>query len=161
MKYFIDTEFNEDGKTIELISIAVVAEDGREFYVVSDEFDANGCQEWVKTNVLPKLPPMEPGPWDSRLGIKQRLMEFIGDDASPEFWGYFADYDWVVLCQLFGRMIDLPKHFPMFCMDLKQWVKQRGVKIKEAVPQPPGMHDALVDARWVRDAVNWMTNTAA
>ena len=35
MKYFYDTEFIEDGSTIELISIGVVAEDGREYYAVS------------------------------------------------------------------------------------------------------------------------------
>lgn len=32
MKYFLDTEFHEDGKTIDLISIGIVAEDGREYY---------------------------------------------------------------------------------------------------------------------------------
>ena len=30
MRYFYDTEFIEDGTTIELVSIGVVAEDGRE-----------------------------------------------------------------------------------------------------------------------------------
>src|SRR4051812_11038169 len=34
MKYFYDTEFLEDGQTIELISIGIVAEDGREYYAV-------------------------------------------------------------------------------------------------------------------------------
>lgn len=38
----------------------------------------------------------------------------------PEFYGYYADYYWVVFCWLFGRMIDLPKGFPMYCIDLKQ-----------------------------------------
>lgn len=35
MRYFFDTEFHEDGQTIDLISIGIVAEDGREFYAVS------------------------------------------------------------------------------------------------------------------------------
>src|SRR5688572_4207004 len=48
MKYYLDTEFIEDftrpliGKPrhyIDLISIAVVAEDGREYFAVSKEFD--------------------------------------------------------------------------------------------------------------------------
>jgi hypothetical protein len=29
MKYYYDTEFIEDGRTIDLISIGIVAEDGR------------------------------------------------------------------------------------------------------------------------------------
>ena len=37
-----------------------------------------------------------------------------------EFYAYYADYDWVVFCWIFGRMIDLPKGFPMYCNDLKQ-----------------------------------------
>lgn len=40
--------------------------------------------------------------------------------TSPEFYSYFADYDWVVFCWLFGKMIDLPKDFPKYCRDLKQ-----------------------------------------
>lgn len=34
MKYFFDIEFLEDGRTIELISIGIVAEDGSEYYTV-------------------------------------------------------------------------------------------------------------------------------
>ena len=39
VRYFYDTEFIDDGRTIELISIGVAAEDGREYYAVSTEFD--------------------------------------------------------------------------------------------------------------------------
>ena len=52
MRYFIDTEFIEDGKTIDLISIGIVAEDGREYYAQSVEFDHRKASEWVKENVL-------------------------------------------------------------------------------------------------------------
>ena len=45
MRYFYDTEFIENGRTIELISIGVVAEDGREFYAISTEFDASARSE--------------------------------------------------------------------------------------------------------------------
>ena len=40
--YFYDCEFIEDGRTIDLVSIGVVDEDGREFYAVSTEFDDTG-----------------------------------------------------------------------------------------------------------------------
>ena len=39
MRFFYDCEFIEDGTTIELVSLGMVAEDGRELYVVSTEFD--------------------------------------------------------------------------------------------------------------------------
>ena len=39
MRFFYDCEFIEDGRTIDLVSIGVVDENGREFYAVSTEFD--------------------------------------------------------------------------------------------------------------------------
>ena len=36
-KYFLDTEFIEDGKTIDLISLGIVCEDGRELYLQNSE----------------------------------------------------------------------------------------------------------------------------
>lgn len=53
--------------------------------------------------------------------------EFKFSDIS--FYGYFSDYDWVVFCQLFGRMVDLPKGFPMYCIDLKQELDNKVNKI--------------------------------
>lgn len=43
----------------------------------------------------------------------------------PEFYGYYSDYDWVAFCWLFGKMIDLPKGFPMYCKDLKQMLDEK------------------------------------
>ena len=58
MKYFYDTEFVEDGITIDLVSIGIVAEDGREYYAVSSEFDLNKfmARDWMMENVFPSLP---------------------------------------------------------------------------------------------------------
>jgi hypothetical protein len=55
MKFWLDTEFIDDGKTIELISIGIVSEDGREYYAQSCEFDLDKISEWVQENVLPSL----------------------------------------------------------------------------------------------------------
>ncbi|MGB0973238.1 MAG: hypothetical protein ACPGVG_20135, partial [Mycobacterium sp.] len=54
MRYFYDTEFIDNGRTIELISIGVVAEDDREYYAISTEFDPERAGRWVRKNVLPK-----------------------------------------------------------------------------------------------------------
>jgi hypothetical protein len=153
MRYFLDTEFDENGSTIKLISIGMVREDGDTLYMVSADFDPADCNEWVQANVLPLLGD---APRFPRETIRDAVRAFIGDDPKPEIWGYFADYDWVVFCQLWGRMVDLPKGFPMFCMDIKQWAKQRGVDIKSAVPQQTGSHNALVDAHWNQRAYNFL-----
>jgi len=149
VRYFLDTEFIERPGLLDLISIAVVTEDGREFYRVSNEFDASQANEWVATHVLSRLPPRDA--WLPRPEIARQLRAFVGD--KPEFWAYFADYDWVLFCWLFGAMIDLPTGWPMFCMDLKQSMVERGI-VKSALPlmDPAKEHDALEDARWLRRA---------
>lgn len=161
MRWFMDTEFAEDGRTIELISIALVNENGGFYYAVSKEFDPAKCNPWVRENVLPKLPPLEPGNfWKTRTEIAADVRDLLVGDRpenepaqKPEIWGYFADYDWVVFCQLFGRMVDLPRGMPFFCRDLKQHMETYGVR-KEELPRQDtaGEHDALADARWIRTA---------
>jgi hypothetical protein len=155
MRYFVDTEFIEDGKTIDLISIGIVDEDGREFYSINHDCNFEKASDWVKTNVLNHLEPCKCTPdywnpncaWAKRLEIRIRLKDFIGDDPRPEFWGYYCDYDWVAICQLFGTMMDLPKGWPYFMYDLRQWLNHIGAGF---VSQPDDMpHHALSDARWI------------
>jgi hypothetical protein len=54
----------------------------------------------------------------------------------------YADYDWVVLCQLFGAMVDLPKGWPMYCRDIKQWADELGNP--QLPEQGKGEHHALL-----------------
>lgn len=55
MLYWYDTEFIEDGRTIDLVSIGIVAIDDREYYAQSCEFDAEKASQWVIANVFPYL----------------------------------------------------------------------------------------------------------
>jgi hypothetical protein len=143
MKFWFDTEFIEDGKTIELLSIGVVSEDGRFFYAEPLETDLSRASAWVKENVFPGLG----GPVLPRAEIAAEMIEFMGE--KPEIWAYYADYDWVALCQLYGTMMDLPKGWPMICYDLRQWLDMNGHK---DVKQPDGdKHNALADATWVAE----------
>lgn len=157
MKYFLDTEFSERGPRhpVELISIGIVAEDGREFYAVSNEFDASTVNEWVKKNVLPHTFVETDGAYmiHTLSRIAEEIKAFIGNDK-PEFWGYYADYDWVIFAQLFGTMMDLPDGYPMYCRDLKQWCDQIGSpKLPE---QDSTEHNALHDARWNRKVYDFL-----
>ena len=55
MKYWIDTEFIERPFSIDLISIGMVAEDGREFYAESSEVDWSKASSWTLQTVRPQL----------------------------------------------------------------------------------------------------------
>ncbi len=147
MRYFYDTEFIEDGRTIELISIGVVAEDGREYYGVSTEFDPDRAGPWVRTHVLPKLPPPASPVWRSRSQIRSDLEAFLRVDGGDpiELWAWVGAYDHVVLCQLWGQMTDLPAAMPRFTRELRQLWEDRGRPRMPA--RSTDSHDALVDAR--------------
>jgi hypothetical protein len=56
--YCYDTEFLEDGRTIELISIGIVCEDGREYYAVNGAVDQDRIKNdrWLLDNVWKHLP---------------------------------------------------------------------------------------------------------
>jgi hypothetical protein len=157
MKWFLDTEFIEAGRLypLQLISIGLVCEDGREFYAVSGEFSEPLASDWVRANVFPQLG----SGWRMTCReIAGQVAEFVRGDSAPEFWGYYADYDWVVFCQLFGSMIDLPKGWPMYCHDIKQWCDSLGnPRLPE---QASGQHNALNDARWNKRAYEFLADRA-
>jgi hypothetical protein len=214
MKYFLDTEFLEGpqktwfGKskpTIDLISIGIVCEDGREYYAVSKDFNLKQAwkDDWIQENVLlPIYKDWVHGDMRNRFSFSYSTMkrllkysgksnkqiafeikEFVGtketignweevkNKMNTQFYAYYADYDWVVFCWLFGRMIDLPKGFPMYCRDLKQMldekqeyynnihlskVRRKGynrlepinIKTLENYPKQINEHNALADAKW-------------
>lgn len=154
MRYWLDTEFIEEPGTVDLISIGIVAEDGREFYAESSEVNWSRANAWVREHVRPHLDGPSSEADMTRAMIRQRVLEFVGTDARPRFWGYYCDYDWVVFCWLFGRMIDLPEGWPKFCRDIKQAALALGD------PQLPKQdtveHHALADARWNRVAWDFL-----
>lgn len=150
MRVWFDTEFIEDGRTIDLISIGAVADDGREYYAEVAECDHSRAVPWVRDNVLAHLQGGDAR--RSRAQIASDLRTFMGE--KPEVWAYFADYDWVALCQLYGTMMDLPKGWPMYCRDVKQLCDSLGnPKLPE---QGKGEHHALADARWTREAFHFL-----
>lgn len=146
MRIWFDTEFIEDGKTIDLISIGMVREDGATFYAENSECDIGQASQWVNQNVLPHLKGGQ-ARW-TRKDMAEYILAFAGE--KPEFWAYYADYDWVVLCQLFGTMMDLPKGWPMYCRDVKQFCDDRGNP--ELPKQVSQEHNALADAIWTKEA---------
>jgi len=157
MRYFIDTEFIERPCTIDLISLGIVREDGNMYYAESLETNWAFANDWVIEHVKPNL--IGDSVSNTLAGISGDVHQWIGDDT-PEFWGYYADYDWVVFCWLFGTMMDLPPGWPMYCRDLKQLLDERNISreaINQQVRPAPTTHNALDDARWVRHVYYWVT----
>jgi len=257
MNYYIDTEFLEGTQkekfpinlfrkntppTIDLISIGIVAEDGREYYAISkdfnlkeawsrfelkDDYDVNGDLVknikkvyWLRENVLKpiyyeligkdinfhdydkfftyksfKKLIKKHGKTNKQIAEEIKLF-VVGDynhsdlagksfyqavsakNNPPKFYAYYADYDWVGFCWLFGLMMDLPKGFPMYCNDLKQLMDEKinifceseikstsfelalkRLKEKHSdYPKQENEHNALADARWNKKLHGFLNN---
>ena len=166
MRIFYDTEFIDDGRTIDLVSIGMVAEDGRELYAVSSEFDVHRLQAnpWLVENVWPSLPSYKhpsltrchcgPGHLDrnhpdvrSRPQIANLVADFILSTPDPQLWAYYSAYDHVALAQLWGPMINLPRGIPMQSDDIVTAAKLAGLTPSDLPKQADGHHNALADAR--------------
>lgn len=171
-RVFYDCEFLEDGSTIDLISIGLVAEDGREYYAVQQrswrEWRKVYRHDWLRENVMPSLPRIH---GDRRLQVSVRknplALDFYAREMKPreqirdevrdfilatgpdvELWADYGAYDHVALCQLFGRMIDLPDGVPMWTHDFQQEWERLG---RPVMPdQASGLHNALSDARHLK-----------
>ena len=178
-----------------MISIAIVAEDGREYYAICPDFNVDEAwtrhevipantaknhslfdlkEYWIRENVLYPIykelsalenPFSADGVWSlehpqynynsraefrrlvkmlgkSRGEIALDVWQFIcegqaheavqGVSRPAELYGYYSDYDHVALSWLFGRMINLPKEFPMYTRDLKQILDEK-VEAMDAV----------------------------
>lgn len=108
--------------------------------------------------------------------IAEELKDFVGNPPGifnqitldeNKFYGYYCDYDWVVFCWLFGKMIDLPKGFPMYCIDLKQELDRiqeirfgltlykgslaNDIKTLPGYPKQTNEHNALSDALFCKE----------
>ena len=167
-KYFLDTEFIENGSTIDLVSIGIVADDGRQLHLGNRSCDFNAADGWVRKNVLKPMGVEFEGPnksvpmvsidsfWKTKEFIKHDVASFFGakpltdDTPQPEIWADYGSYDWVVFCQLFGKMIDLPTGFPMHINDIQQEARRLGLSEDDLPKQEAGAHNALEDAKHVQ-----------
>src|ERR1700683_2497713 len=108
MRFWFDTEFWDTGDRIHLISIGIASEDGRELYMELDGIGQLGIpnNHWLIKNVIPHLG----GPKFHWSKVADAIVDFVGLD--PEFWAYCGAYDWVVLSQLYGPLVDRPESWP-------------------------------------------------
>ncbi|MEU2889387.1 3'-5' exoribonuclease domain-containing protein [Streptomyces albidoflavus] len=179
-----DLEFLENGRTIDLISIGMVADDGREYYAVSSDapWERINGNPWLMRNVWPHLPLRghksglvtvgsatevqltNPGVVDTsntqvrpRWVIANEVRDFI-QAAGPdvELWANYGAYDHVALAQLWGPMIALPEGVPMFTHDIQQEARRQGLSWDDLPQQETGEHNALADARHNRTVRRWL-----
>lgn len=177
-EYFLDTEFFEDGKTIELISMAFVDGNGCELYMVNAEFNLHryaGEDEtavWLRKNVVPHLPVkvgnLDPWVWDvehpdyethvfSRAAMRAQILTFMrARSGVPVLWANYSAYDFVALRQLWGNMRAQDPMIPWYCNDLQQTLRDHVINSLSLPRQDPSTeHHALGDAKHLRECVTF------
>lgn len=175
--YCYDTEFLEDGTTIELISIGIVGDDGREYYAVNADMPVDRIvgHGWLKENVWPHLPIQWNGDHptvylDTRSAlvkpkwvIANEVREFLLGNGKPTLWADYAAYDHVALAQLWGTMMQLPADIPMWTHDIEQLIEP--LLGFDKPQQESAEHNALADARYnlvvLNAAMDFMQEHAA
>ena len=148
VRYFYDCEFIEDGQTIDLVSIGVVDENGREFYAVSTEFDPSradrlGAPQRARQAALAGRPGVALAASASATTCCAFLHRAGRAESScGPGWPHTT---MSALVQLWGDMRAAAAADPALHHELRQRWEDAGAP--PLPPAPADRHDALADAR--------------
>lgn len=146
MKYYLDTEFNGFGG--ELISLALVREDGEMLYLVNERVHDMPLDPWVRDNVYPILTDSPAYPIQATLiGFPYYIAVFLRGDDNPVIITDWPD-DIKYMCQSVitkpGEMVGIPRlTFQMERVDAYP------TKLEGAV-----QHNAMWDALALKEILN-------
>ncbi len=95
MLIFLDTEFTKLNYP-DLISLALVAEDGRVFYAERTDYNPSSCSEFVRETVLPLLGRV-PGADCTNKELTERVRAWLKESPEPATIIYDHSTDWHLL----------------------------------------------------------------
>jgi hypothetical protein len=143
MRIFVDTEFT-DFIDCDLISIALVADDGHEFYAERTDFDRGACSAFVEEAVLPQLGQF-PDRKFSRASLQSALLKWLEQYGGGIFCMDFHG-DWDLL-------VDLLDGVPVGWEAALVWDQVDKGRLESYFQRFGGRHHALHDARALRYAM--------
>ncbi|MFM0091989.1 3'-5' exoribonuclease [Paraburkholderia sediminicola] len=143
MRIFVDTEFT-DFLDCDLISIALVADDGHEFYAERTDFDRRACSAFVEEAVLPQLGQF-PDRKFSRASLQSSLHEWLEQYGGGTFCMDFHG-DWDLL-------VDALDGVPAGWEAALVWDQVDKGRLESYFQNFGGRHHALHDARALRYAM--------
>jgi hypothetical protein len=153
MKVFFDTEFTGLHQKTTLISIGMVAEDGRSLYCELNDFDVSQVDDWLKDNVMAHLLGTNPINTEQ---LRKAIEGFIEPYDTVEMWSDCLAYDWVLFNQIWGHAFSIPKKIHYIPFDLCTLLKVKGIEPDINREHYAGMtegsqkHNALWDAKVIR-----------
>lgn len=144
LRLFLDTEFTGLHQKTTLISLALVAESGEEFYAEFTDYDKTQINTWLEAQVLEKLVLNANNQQRSlskmhiigngaeiKAALEIWLNQFVvrADKSKPQLqiWADVGHYDWVLFCELFGGAMAIPNQIHFMCMDLSTFLFTKGI----------------------------------
>ena len=138
MKVFFDTEFTGLHQFTTLISIGLVAEDGRRFYAEFTDYDNAQVDDWLQWNVIDnllytnsldgsELQIFADGIAGTAAAITRELKEWLTAYDNVEMWSDCLSYDWVLFCQLWGHAFNIPKNVFYIPFDICTLFNAQGI----------------------------------
>ena len=150
MLVFLDTEFTQF-EVPELISIALVAEDGREFYAESTSYTRDKCSGFVRETVVPLLGRLPGAACTSKEELAERLSAWFQGLGESSIVVYDFATDWHLLAAAMrGRESTSPINQYAAALHLNGYTicHPEFEKAQRAVYTPDWpLHHALADAR--------------
>ena len=178
MKIFFDTEFTGLHKNTTLISIGLIAENGKTFYAELTDYDESQVDDWIKKNVIDNLvmkyrdgfyyyiTNSETWVKGDKKKIADYLLEWLSQFETVEWVSDVCHYDFVLLIDLlYSHALKMPygKHNAA-CHDINQDIaKEFGIneikafdKSREEILEvyeveiDGDKHNALYDAKVIK-----------
>lgn len=163
MRVFLDTEFTGLHQGTTLISIGLIAEDGRAFYAELTDYDRSQVDEWIQVNVIDNLTGngglsgFDVFACGDSWHVKRALDSWFATLDEVEIWGDCLAYDWVLFHQLFGHAFNIPGNVYYIPFDLSTLFKIAGVDPDINREEYAGLtgegeckHNALWDAKVIK-----------
>lgn len=153
MKIFFDTEFTGLHQSTTLISIGMIAKDGRELYCELKDYDKTQIDDWLKDNVIANLHNTNPINTEQ---LRKAIEGFIEPYDNVEIWSDCLSYDWVLFNQIWGHAFNIPKKIYYIPFDICTLFKAKGidpdVNREDFAEMTKGSqkHNALWDAKVIK-----------
>lgn len=126
---FFDTEFTGLHQKTTLISIGIVADNGKTFYAELTDYDQSQLDDWLRKNVIANL-YLEDDTYcnltdmnvvfkGNSSDLRRNLLKwFSGNFDSVQMWSDCLAYDWVLFCQIFTHAFNIPNQIYYIPFDI-------------------------------------------
>lgn len=169
MKVFLDSEFTGLHQGSTLISLGMIADNGKTFYAEFNDYDESQVDDWVRENVIAHLQFADEDDNDfysvlgdytmmkgdsSKIAVAVEL--WLKQFKKVELWSDCHHYDIVLFMELFGGAMNIPNNMYYIPFDISTMFKVLGIDpdvSREAFIDTPieGVkHSSLYDAKVIQ-----------